>query len=338
MQMHKNNLAIERDCSWAVPSFKKTYRTDEGIILEEANSSPNAGNATAKAINPREHVAKGTYFDYENPSIRVSKSPKENIKSFPPHLRADFRAEDLPEAYDPRNINGFDYTTANLNQHIPQYCGSCWAHSTTSALSDRIKLMRQGAGPDIQLSPQVLVNCVTAGDSNGCRGGDPNSAYQWIMDNGITDSTCQNYLAKDSECDAMGICKDCAPGKGCFPVQNPKKFHIKEHGKAKGEVAMQAEIHARGPISCAIAVTEAFENYQGGVFMDKTGLTEPMHAIQVTGWGVDEEGVKYWSARNSWGTYWGELGHFRIARGAGVNNLGIETDCDWAVPDEADFM
>ena len=34
---------------------------------------------------------------------------------------------------------------------------------TTSALSDRIKLMRNGAFPDINLSPQVLIDCVTVG-------------------------------------------------------------------------------------------------------------------------------------------------------------------------------
>ena len=38
-----------------------------------------------------------------------------------------------------------------------------------------------------------------------------------------------------------------------------------------------------------------------------------------------------WVVRNSWGTYWGERGWFKILRGA--NHLFIEEDCGWAVPD-----
>jgi hypothetical protein len=67
--------------------------------------------------------------------------------------------EDLPKNWDWGNIDGVNYLTNMRNQHIPQYCGSCWAHAATSALSDRIKIARKAAWPDINIAPQVLVSC-----------------------------------------------------------------------------------------------------------------------------------------------------------------------------------
>lgn len=54
------------------------------------------------------------------------------------------------------------------------------------------------------------------------------------------------------------------------------------------------------------------------------------HNIVVTGWSSTDAGAPYWIVRNSWGTWWGEGGWFRIVMG--VNMLGIESRCDWATP------
>ena len=51
----------------------------------------------------------------------------------------------------------------------------------------------------------------------------------------------------------------------------PLQYYISEHGQVAGEMAMMAEIFARGPIACTIAVTPAFESYSSGIFKDTTG-------------------------------------------------------------------
>ena len=89
------------------------------------------------------------------------------------------------------------------------------------------------------------------------------------------------------------------------------------------------EIYQRGPIACGVAVPPSLENYTSGIYNDTTGDKNIVHDISVVGYGV-ENGVKYWTVRNSWGTHFGEDGFFRVVRG--TNNIAIETDCAWATP------
>lgn len=70
------------------------------------------------------------------------------LKKF--HSSLGAQAQDhLPAAFDWRNVNGTSYVTRSLNQHIPKYCGSCWAHAALSSFSDRLKIMRQAQWPDM---------------------------------------------------------------------------------------------------------------------------------------------------------------------------------------------
>ena len=78
---------------------------------------------------------------------------KESVSSALPHEYIS--ASELPDSFSWSNVDGVNYLTKSLNQHLPQYCGSCWAHGAASALADRIKIARgANAGPDINLSIQ----------------------------------------------------------------------------------------------------------------------------------------------------------------------------------------
>lgn len=97
----------------------------------------------------------------------------------------------LPDNFDWGNVDGVNFLTNIRQQHNPQYCGSCWAHAATSSLSDRIKIARNAAWPDINLSPQVLISCEQ--QDLGCHGGSSYLSYEWIYNNYITDETCSIY-------------------------------------------------------------------------------------------------------------------------------------------------
>eukprot|EP00965_Chrysotila_dentata_P074144 2448581-Pleurochrysis_carterae.AAC.1 len=306
------------------------------------------------------------------PSVVLSALPSEHVKD-----------DSLPEQFDWRNVQGISYVTANVNQHIPTYCGSCWIHGTTAALNDRIKVARRGAFPDVMLSRQALMNCVPGYNASkpppGCGGGDPYLIHSYLMHTHVADETCQPYEAKNGECTPMGVCRNCLPLSmsppvpsvgGCWAVPNFVGFGVKEHGNVAGEKAMMKEIYARGPIVCSYAADELFMfNYSQnaaaneGVYIDRRPVkkserrilwnlgrfscvrnapvasasaipalvaTQVDHDVSVAGWGVTPSGIKYWIIRNSWGSYWGEGGWFRLLRGE--NNKWIEEDCAWAVP------
>jgi cathepsin X len=252
--------------------------------------------------------------------------------------------ETYPDEFTWCNKDGVNYCTMSRNQHIPQYCGSCWAHGAISALSDRLKIARGAKGVDINLAVQHLLNC---GGVGTCKGGSVDGPYQWLLEiskktgTGLSYETANPYLActpdsdegfcshVDTSCKPLNVARTCgsfsAEGGPCTGLDSYPNATISDYGSISGRAAMQKEIFHRGPITCGIDAMPLL-NYESGV-MKKEGEGVD-HVISVVGWGKDTDGTSYWHVRNSWGEYWGEMGYVRVAFGS----LLVEEQCSWAVP------
>jgi cathepsin X len=264
------------------------------------------------------------------------------------HDHSALKTEDLPAALNWCDKDGKNYCSISRNQHIPQYCGSCWAHGSVSALADRVKIARNATGIDINPSVQHILNCANVGS---CHGGSVAGPYQWLKEIstktgvGISYETSNPYMACSSEsqegicthgdwtCKPENVARTCStfPPRGkCVAIAKYPSITISEYGTLSGADAMAKEIALNGPISCGIDAAPIL-NYTTGISsLPGDGVD---HVISVVGWNTDAATKKeYWIVRNSWGEYWGNMGYIYVEKG--INALHIEDTCAWATVDK----
>eukprot|EP00927_Polykrikos_kofoidii_P051744 TRINITY_DN45537_c0_g1_i1.p1 TRINITY_DN45537_c0_g1~~TRINITY_DN45537_c0_g1_i1.p1 ORF type:complete len:661 (+),score=79.31 TRINITY_DN45537_c0_g1_i1:75-2057(+) len=341
--MIDSQVPLLAGCAWATP---KDFTAPEKNNDVHCSIDGKCDGETDK--NPEElDVVEA----FEHPTELLTRSEVEargytwrgNSSQPSSHESLTIPATGFPEEFSWCNKDGVSYCSSSVNQHIPQYCGSCWAQGSLSALADRIKIARQNSGIEIQLSVQHLLNC---GNAGSCHGGDAGAAYQWIKEagdktgSGIAYTTAQPYLACSSDsnfgfcnskgmdwsCNLLNTARTCGSfGEACQGLNRYPNATIAEHGTISGKDAMMKEIFNRGPIACDVDAA-GFSNYTTGIV--RFASSETNHVISVVGWGKEGNTGLYWIARNSWGEYWGEHGYARVAEGS----LNIESNCNWAVP------
>jgi cathepsin X len=331
-------LAMQQSCTWAVPADFTAPERDNDMHCFEDGSNCNA-EAPSSSSDEKTERKNEVWTQEETEAAGLvwqgNSSESSSHETLP--------SGDLPDEFTWCNKDGVNYCTASLNQHIPQYCGSCWAHGAISALQDRIKIDRQAQGDDIQLSVQHVLNC---GNAGSCHGGSGGGVYQWIKSigdstgSGVSYFSGQPYMACSKEskegfcaeapsewtCEPLNVARTCGTfGQECVGLSHYPNATIAEHGSIRGADAMQKEIFNRGPIACEVDANP-LDEYTTGFVTEKSMSTN--HIISVVGWGTDATEGKYWVMRNSWGEYWGEHGYAKVKFGA----INIESSCAWATP------
>jgi len=279
--------------------------------------------------------------------FKPAANPPEFVISPRSHEVIDVAA--LPTQFDWRDLNGTNYVTAVRNQQLPQFCGSCWAFSATSALSDRLYFASGGRSCGTTLAPQVLLDFKALPPSAGsCDGGDQRLAYEFIRLHGISDEACNPYRGLDGHTCEEGLSESACMCKVQVLVNRKwiykfteagPRFGVVEHGRVLGEAQMMAEIFRRGPIACNVhAADSGFIPYDGvpEILSSDLKFNHTDHAVETLGWGEDSQsGLPYWIGKNSFGTAWGLAGFFKLRRGR--DDLKMESSgCAWAVPTSYD--
>lgn len=170
-------------------------------------------------------------------------------------------------------------------------CGSCWAFSATGVLESWALIHGKGTH---SLSEQQLVDCSRAQGNQGCNGGWPSNALNYVKANGIASESEYRYVGKDQSCQKNG---------GSFKISGQQSF--------SGCNALTSGINSH-PISIAVDATN-WSPYKSGVFNNcKTTLNHAVLLVGVVGGN--------WKVKNSWGASWGEAGYIRLASG---NTCGL---------------
>jgi cathepsin B len=190
-----------------------------------------------------------------------------------------------------------------------QSCGSCWAFAASEVLSDRFCIASQGE-VNVVLSPQDMVSCDKS--DLGCNGGYLDNSWNYLVNTGIVEDSCYPYTSGNGQ---TGTCKlngtKCTDG-----VTVAKKYKAASFRTYTSVNDIKNDIFTYGPVETGFLVYQDFLSYKSGIYKKTSNSLLGGHAVKVIGWGVDAATkTQYWVVANSWGTSWGEQGHFRIAIG-----------------------
>ena len=158
-----------------------------------------------------------------------------------------------------------------------------------------------------------MVSCAKSprkcGGTGGCEGATAQIGYKFVMENPLTYEETVNY---ESFWGSTGACSGLMQDRfSSYPVVKVDNYVTNPTNKLG---ALMEALVTKGPQALNVDASQ-WSPYSRGIadFCPINKNIDVDHVVVLMGYG-QEEGPKYWSVRNSWGTLWGESGYIRLAR------------------------
>jgi C1A family cysteine protease len=222
--------------------------------------------------------------------------PEVPLESIAPGLMARAAAT-RPRVVDWRNYGGRNAITPIKDQGN---CGSCVAFAVSALIESRVRMEN---GFTANLSEADLFFC---GGRNCAGGWNPGPALTRAQDVGVPLERSFPYVDQDTPCTS---------------ASDRTQMSVRVGGQVAYLNAESRKVYLAnvGPMVGCFDVYEDFNVYASGVYHHVTGAYRGGHCIQIIGY---DDNDSCWICKNSWGTWWGDDGFFRI----GYGECNIDSD------------
>jgi len=285
---------------------------DKNVLLVEQLNKKHAGRTTFKA-NRFMDMTRDEVMSFRGGKAKTTRNQrrsedhKKYVRSYealvPPPLP-------LPENWDWRSAQP-GVVGPVKDQAM---CGSCWTYGITEPIESAVAIHTLSSFV-VELPEQFVLDCTwtngtgASGSNSGCDGGDSDvGALEIVRKFGGIIPTAKaygQYLAVNGFCRDISLMDVGAKITGWVDI------------KSRDQTGVMQALYNQGPLSIGIQVPEDMLYYDTGVLQvaDCAHNSSTIdHAVTLVGYGIAET-VKYWLVRNSWSTYWGDVGYIKIARG-----------------------